>query len=150
MANEKPGQTLQPTALVHEAWLRLHGEGHAWRNRAHFFSAAAEVMRRILIERARKKLRDKHGPDLRRVSLGAIDIASEDKPEVVEFVNAALERLGQIQPVTAELIKLRFFTGIPNDQAAELLNLSGRTARRHWAYARAWLAEEINRLTRER
>ena len=149
MANEKPGQTIQPTALVHEVWIRLHGEDHTWKNRGHFFSAAAEAMRRILIERARKKLRDKHGSGLERISLDVIDIASEDQPEVVEFVHAALEKLSQAQPVTTELIKLRFFAGVPNEQAAEMLNLSDRTARRHWAYARAWLVEEIHRLQEE-
>jgi len=149
VANEKPGQTIQGTALVHEAWLRLQAEEHAWKNRKHFFSAAAEAMRRILIERARKKLREKHGSGLERVSLDAIDVASEDAPEVVEFVHVALEKLAQSQPVTAELIKLRFFVGIPNDQAAEMLGLSERTARRNWAYARAWLAQEMRRLKEE-
>lgn len=149
MTNEKPGQTIQATALVHEAWLRLAGEDHDWSNRRHFFSSAAEAMRRILIERARKKLREKHGSRLERVALDSIDIASEEKPEVVDFVNTALETLKETQPVTAELIKLRFFAGVPNEEAARILGLSDRTARRNWAYARAWLADELNRLKSE-
>jgi RNA polymerase sigma factor (TIGR02999 family) len=149
MANERPGQTLQATALVHEAWLRLDGEGHPWKNRKHFFGAAAEAMRRILIERARKKRRPKHGGDYQRIQLEAIDIASDDQPEITEFVHDALERLAAKDAIAAELIKLRFFAGIPNHQAAELLGLSERSARRNWAYARAWLAEEIERRQRE-
>ena len=149
MAREAPGRTLQPTALVHEAWLRLLGEEHTWENRRHFFSAAAEAMRRILVERARRKRRAKHGGGMERIQLDSIDIASEDRPEVTEFVNEALERLAAKDAVTAELIKLRFFAGIPNQQAAELLGLSERNARRNWAYARAWLAEEIDRLAKE-
>jgi len=149
MARENPSQTLQATALVHEAWLRLQGEAHSWKNRRHFFSAAAEAMRRILIERARKKRRPKHGGDCKRIQLDAIDIASEDQPEITEFVHEALERLAAKDGVAAELIKLRFFAGIPNHQAAELLGLSERSARRNWTYARAWLAEEIERLQRE-
>lgn len=149
MANEAPGHTLQPTALVHEAWLRLLGEAHAWENSRHFFSAAAEAMRRILVERARRKRRAKHGGGMERIALDSVDIASEDRPEVTEFVNDALERLAAKDAVTAELIKLRFFAGIPNQQAAELLGLSERNARRNWAYARAWLAAEIDRLARE-
>jgi len=149
MALENPGQTLQPTALVHEAWLRLDGEQHPWENRRHFFSAAAEAMRRILIERARKKRRPKHGGDWQRIELEAIDIAADDQPEITEFVHTALERLVTQDVVAAELIKLRFFAGIPNRQAAELLGLSERSARRNWSYARAWLAEEIERMKQE-
>lgn len=149
MANEQPGQTLQATALVHEAWLRLEREDHPWRSRRHFFTAAAEAMRRILIDRARRKRRAKHGAGLKQVLVDGIDVAQEEQPEVVEFVHVAIDRLAEHEPVTAELIKLRFFAGIPNEQAARTLELSDRTARRHWAYARAWLAEELRRMENE-
>lgn len=143
MAQEPAGQTLQPTALVHEAWMRLHAEDHCWENRRHFFSAAAEAMRRILIDRARKKRRVRHGGDLARVDVHDVDIASESQPETVLFMHEALERLASKDPVVAELIKLRYFAGVPNEEAAAMLGMSERTARRHWAYARAWLAREI-------
>jgi RNA polymerase sigma factor (TIGR02999 family) len=143
MANEKPGQTLQPTALVHEAWLRLASEDHDWRNRKHFFSAAAEAMRRILVERARRKQRRRHGGQMVRVNLEDIDLAAESESETVLFVDEALERLAAEDPTVAELIRLRFFVGMPNQEAAALLGLSERTARRDWAYARAWLAREL-------
>jgi RNA polymerase sigma factor (TIGR02999 family) len=145
MAAERPGQTLQATALVHEAWLRLVGEKHDWLNRKHFFSAAAEAMRRILVDRARRRNRFCHGGDMVRVSLEDIDVAVESAPETTLFINEALERLGAEDPVVAELIKLRFFAGIPNSEAAALLGLSERTARRAWAYARAWLADALRR-----
>jgi RNA polymerase sigma factor (TIGR02999 family) len=144
MASEAQGQTLQPTALVHEAWIRLIGENHDWQNRRHFFSAAAEAMRRILIERARQKRRVRHGGGLVRVDLNDIDVAAESQSETVLFVHEALERLAQKDPEIAELIKLRYFAGIPNQEAAEMLGMSERTARRNWAYARAWLTREIN------
>jgi RNA polymerase sigma factor (TIGR02999 family) len=145
MADEKPGQTLQPTALVHEAWLRLAGEDHDWRNRKHFFSAAAEAMRRILVERARRKQRRRHGGQMVRVNLEDIDLAAESESETVLFVDEALERLAAEDPTVAELIRLRFFVGMPNQEAAALLGLSERTARRDWAYARAWHARELAR-----
>ncbi len=144
MAQEPPGQTLQPTALVHEAWIRLLGENHDWQNRRHFFSAAAEAMRRILIERARQKKRIRHGAGLVRVDLDDVDIAAESKSETVLFVHEALDRLAESDPDIAELIKLRYFAGVPNQEAATLLGMSERTARRNWAYARAWLTREIN------
>jgi len=144
MAQEPSGQTLQPTALVHEAWIRLVGENHDWQNRKHFFSAAAEAMRRILIERARQKRRVRHGGGLVRVDLNDIDVAAESQSETVLFVHEALERLAQKDPEIAELIKLRYFAGVPNQEAAEMLGMSERTARRNWAYARAWLTREIN------
>lgn len=143
MAQEPGGQTLQPTALVHEAWLRLVGENHDWQNRRHFFSAAAEAMRRILIDRARQKRRVRHGGNLVRVDLNDIDLAAESQSETVLFVHEALEQLAQKDPEIAELIKLRYFAGIPNQEAAEMLGMSERTARRNWAYARAWLTREI-------
>ena len=147
MAKEQPGQTLQPTALVHEAYLRLLGqEQQQWQNSRHFFSAAAEAMRRILVERARHKARQRHGGGLVRLDIERIDVASEEEEETVVFVHEALEKLAAKDPVCAQLIALRFFAGIPNHEAARLLGLSERTAKRNWAYARAWLAKEIERL----
>ena len=145
MADEPSGQTLQPTALVHEAWLRLAGENHPWANRRQFFAAAAEAMRRILIERARKRHRPKHGGDLHQTSLEALDVADTTDDETLLLVHEALDRLAAQDPEAAELIKLRFFTGLSNVEAAEVLGLSERTAKRTWAYARAWLYEEIRR-----
>ena len=147
MARESPGQTLQATALVHEAYLRLIGqEEQPWQNSRHFFSAAAEAMRRILVERARQKARRKYGGDWQRVNLDKIDVATESNDETLLFVSDALEKLAVKDPVCAELIKLRFFAGISNHQAAEMLGLSERTAKRNWAYARAWLAKEIEQI----
>ena len=143
MANEAAGQTLQPTALVHEAWLRLVGENHPWENRGHFFSAAAEAMRRILIERARRRQRVRHGGELHRTSFNELDLAITTDDDTVLLVNEALEKLTREDPTGAELIKLRFFVGLTNVEAAEVLGLSERTAKRTWAYARAWLYEEI-------
>jgi RNA polymerase sigma factor (TIGR02999 family) len=151
MAQEKPGQTLQPTALVHEAWLRLtQTQACTWANRRHFFGAAAEAMRRILVERARAKGRQRRGGGCRRVNIEEVDIAAESDDETVLLVDEALEKLNRLDPIAAELIRLRFFVGLPNDQAAELLGLSDRTARRNWAYARAWLATELEDLTADR
>lgn len=144
MSKESPGHTLQPTALVHEAWIRLSKEDHDWVNRRHFFSAAAESMRRILLDRARAKGRIRRGGHLSRVDLEDIDLAAESESETVLFVNEALEKLALDDPTTAELVKLRFFAGIPNHKAAEILGLSDRTARRNWAYARAYLTRELN------
>ena len=143
MAHEAPGQTLQATALVHEAYLRLIGQQEPqWQNSRHFFSAA-EAMRRILVERARQKARQKYGGEWQRVDLDEINVATESNDETLLFVSDALEKLAVKDPVCAELIKLRFFAGIPNYKAAEMLGLSERTAKRNWAYARAWLAKEI-------
>ena len=143
MANEAAGQTLQPTALVHEAWLRLVGEDHPWENRRHFFSAAAEAMRRILIDRARRRHRIKRGGGLHRTTLNELDLAITEDDQTLLLVNEALEKLNQVDSVGAELIRLRFFAGLTNVEAAELLGLAERTAKRTWAYARAWLYEEI-------
>ena len=146
MAGEKPGQTLQPTALVHEAWLRLVGEGDAeWQNRGHFFAAAAEAMRRILVETARRKQRLKHGGGQERLDLTTLDLATTSPDEQVLAVHEALDRLAAQDPICAELIKLRFFVGVPHGEAARLLGLPERTANRTWAYARAWLREELQR-----
>ena len=143
MANEPAGHTLQATALVHEAWIRLSGENHEWKNRRHFLGTAAEAMRRILIDRARKRKRNRHGGGLVRINLDDVKLAETSNHETVMFVNEALDRLGEKEPEIAELIKLRFFIGIPSHDAARLLGMSERTARRNWAYARAWLAREL-------
>jgi len=144
MAHQAPGQTLQATALVHEAWLRLIGNDPVqWNNRGHFFSAAAEAMRRILIERARKKSACKHGGGLQRVNLDQVDIALDTDNDLLLLLNDALEEFRQRDPTAAELIKLRFFGGLPNHEAADLLGVSERTAKRSWAYARAWLYHRL-------
>jgi len=146
MANEPPGQTLQATALVHEAWLRLVGNGEqSWNSRGHFFAAAAEAMRRILVENARRKHRLKHGGDLHRTSLTGLDMAQAADDEQLLAVDEALDRLAAIDPVGAQLVKLRFFVGLPNVEAARLLGIPERTAKRNWAYARAWLHEELKK-----
>jgi len=146
MAHEPPGQTLQATALVHEAWLRLTGDGEQdWNNRGHFFAAAAEAMRRILVENARRKQRLKHGGDLQRTALTGLDLAQDTPDEQLLAVDEALDGLAALDPVGAELVKLRFFVGLTNVEAARLLGLPERTAKRTWAYARAWLHEELKR-----
>ncbi len=145
MARESPGQTLQPTALVHEAWLRLGGaEQPPWQNRAHFFAAAAEAMRRILIDNARRKRATRHGGHLERVAADAMDIAAETRDEQLLAVHEALDRLAAHDAAKAELVKLRYFVGLTIEQAAQVLGISEPTAKRYWAYARAWLYREIN------
>jgi RNA polymerase sigma factor (TIGR02999 family) len=144
MADERNGHTLQPTALVHEAFLRLLGDDEPrWASSRHFFCAAAEAMRRILIERARAKGRVKRGGEWQRVDLENLDVATEDEPDTLLFVDEAVAKFAKVDPDCAELIKLRFFAGLPNHEAAAMLGMSARTARRNWAYARAWLASEI-------
>jgi len=146
MAQEAPGQTLQPTALVHEAWVRLAGaHDQPWNSRGHFFAAAAEAMRRILVENARRKRRLKHGGALQRLNLDTLDVAMASDDDQVLAVSDALDKLAERDPPGAELIKLRFFAGLPNAEAARLLGLSERTAKRTWAYARAWLYEELKK-----
>jgi RNA polymerase sigma factor (TIGR02999 family) len=146
MAHEAAGHTLQPTALVHEAWLRLIGDAQPnFENRAHFFSAAAEAMRRILVERARRKNRVRHGGMLKRVDFTDLDVAIAEDDDAVLAVSEALDRLMKLDPVAAELIKLRFFAGLPNVEAARILGLAERTAKRTWAYARAWLFDDLKR-----
>jgi RNA polymerase sigma factor (TIGR02999 family) len=142
LAQEKPGQTLDATALVHEAYLRLVGDQH-FENRRHFFAAAAESMRRILVENARRKQRDKHGGRLVRRSLDQLDIAAPDASEDLLALEEALAKLKQYDATAAHLVSLRFFAGLTIPQAAELMNLSARTADRLWAYARAFLHAEI-------
>ena len=146
MSNEVPGQTLQPTALVHEAWLRLIGnENVQWNGRGHFFAAAAEAMRRILIENARRKQRIKHGGAMRRIDFTTLDVAIASDDEQLLALDEALEKLTARDPLGAQLIKLRFFAGLPNVEAARLLGIPERTAKRTWAYARAWLFEELKK-----
>ena len=144
MANEAPGQTLQPTALVHEAWLRLTGnENQEWNGRGHFFAAAAEAMRRILVENARRKQRVKHGGAMQRIDLTTLDVAIITHDEHLLAVDEALDKLTARDPLGAQLIKLRFFAGLSNVDAARMLGIPERTAKRTWAYARAWLYEEL-------
>jgi RNA polymerase sigma factor (TIGR02999 family) len=146
MAHEAPGQTLQATALVHEAWLRLGGDHQpAWENRAHFFAAAAEAMRRILIDRARRRKAACHGAEARHVNLADLELAAEADDDQLLAVHEALDRLAAHDAAKAELVKLRFFAGLTMGQAARVLGYSEPTAKRHWAYARAWLYREINR-----
>jgi len=146
MANEAPGQTLQPTALVHEAWLRLVGtENPQFEGRGHFFAAAAEEMRRILIDRARQKLSLKRGAGAARVNLEDLEVASAADDDTLLAVDEALTKLAREDPDSAEFIKLRFFAGMTNDEAAQALGIPERTARRHWSFARAWLFREIQR-----
>ncbi len=148
MAQEKPGQTLQPTALVHEAYLRLvDGEkARHWNSRGHFFGAAAEAMRRILVDQARRKRSQKRGAGLQRQPMANVDIvAPEPLPVDLLAVNEALDRLEQSDKVMATLVKLRYFTGLTVPQAAEALNISSTTADRYWAYARAWLHTELKK-----
>ena len=144
MAGEAPGQTLQPTALVQEAWLRLTGaENKSWDSRGLFFAAAAEAMRRILIERARAKNRLRRGGGGERVPLEHVTIASDDPPETVLAINEALERLAARDPFKAEVVKMRYFVGLSQDEIAQALGVSVPTIRRHWAIARAWLYAEM-------
>jgi len=144
MASEAPGQTLQPTALVHEAWLRLIGdESKTWDSRGHFFAAAAEAMRRILIERARAKRRLRRGAGGERIPLEHVTVASDDPPETVLAIHEALEELAAHDPFKAELVKMRYFVGLSQDEIAHALDVSVTTIRRHWAIARAWLYAEM-------
>ncbi len=144
LAQEKPGQTLQATALVHEAYLRLVGRDTppSWSGRAHFFAAAAEAMRRILVERARRKQRLKHGGGRTRADAEP-ELAGPQKPEELLALQEALERLAQTSPQAAELVKLRYFAGLSNADASTLLGISPRKGNQVWAYARAWLREEL-------
>lgn len=144
MAGENPGQTLQPTALVHEAWLKLRGEQNPqWRNRNHFFAAAAEAMRRILTDNAKRKLRVRHGGGQQRVNLDDCATAADSEAGHILAVSEALEKFARLDPKRAELVKLRYFVGLTFEEAAEVLSISEPTAKRYWAFARAWLYEEI-------
>ena len=147
MANEAPGQTLQPTALVHEAWLRLVGsDQHTWQNRAHFFGAAAEAMRRILIDAARRKRALRHGGGQQRVDIQEVEIADTKQDDDLLALNDALEKLAAEDSQKAELVKLRYFVGLTTAEASEMLHISIPTADRWWAYSRAWLFGEVRRL----
>jgi RNA polymerase sigma factor (TIGR02999 family) len=146
MANEAAGHTLQPTALVHEVWLRLAGPNEQqWQNRAHFFGAAAEAMRRILVEHARKKQALKRGAGAEREELTESSLVMTAPPDELLAVHEALDALAQQDPAAAELVKLRYFVGMTMEEAASALNLATRSAERTWTYARAWLHREIRR-----
>ena len=152
LAREKPGQTLQPTALVYEAYLRLVGADpkRPWDSRGHFFAAAAEAMRRILVERARRKGLIRNGGRLRRVDLPDAEMVASAEDEQVLLLDEALTRLAAARPQAAELVQLRFFSGLTVDEAATLLDLSPRTARRLWVFARAWLQRDMERAANAR
>jgi RNA polymerase sigma factor (TIGR02999 family) len=144
MAQELPGQTLQPTALVHEAWLRLVGsENPSFENRAHFFSAAAEAMRRILIERARRRMSLRRGGAYQRVDIDKCDLATPQADAELLAVHEALDELAKAYPVQAEVVKLRYFGGRKNEEIAQILGISVSTVKNYWAFARAWLAQQI-------
>lgn len=144
MAQEAQGHTLQPTALVHEAWLRLTGTtDQTFQNRAHFFAAAAEAMRRILIERSRRKSAQRHGGGLARVDLAEIDLPEKAGDDLLLQINDALERLQQEDPRAANVVKMRFFAGLSMEQTALALGVTDRTARRDWRFARAWLFDAL-------
>jgi RNA polymerase sigma factor (TIGR02999 family) len=144
MANEATGHTLQATALVHEAWMRLVGEeNRKFQNRAHFFAAAAEAMRRILIDNARRKSALRHGGGQQRVDVEQVDLASANDDDQLLAVNEALDKLAAQNQREAELVKLRYFVGMTLDEAAEVLGISARTADNYWAHARAWLFREL-------
>ena len=145
MSQEAAGHTLQPTALVHEAWLRLvGGQKQSWENRAHFFGAAAEAMRRILIERARRKSRLKRGSGQALLDIADLDVATAMPDDKVLLVDEALEQLKLEDPEKAKIVMLKFFAGLTNEQAAEILNVNERTVRRQWEFAKAWLFERIS------
>jgi RNA polymerase sigma factor (TIGR02999 family) len=149
MAHERPGQTLQPTALVHEAWLRLTGSGNPeWAGRTHFFGAAAEAMRRILIEKARRKSAQRHGAGQVPLDIDEIEVAAPAQDDELLAVNEALEKFAERDKQKAEFVKLRYFIGLTHEEAAETLGISVATANRWWTYSRAWLAEEIERQRR--
>ena len=146
MAREAPGLTLQPTALVHEAWLRLGGDAQpAWQNRAHFFGAAAEAMRRILIDQARKRRAQRHGGGQQRLNVDDLELAATatGDDDLLLAIDEALEKFAHHDAPKAELVKLRYFAGLNHAEAARSLGISEVTAKRWWAYARAWLYEEI-------
>jgi len=146
MAQESAGQTLQPTALVHEAWLRLVAEGdRTWQNRAQFFVAAAEAMRRILLDRARRKHALKRGANAVRLDLDRVDMALQADSETLIRINEALEKLAVQDAEAAAVVKLRFFVGLDYAEAAQTLRISERSAKRCWSFARAWLFRELSR-----
>ena len=144
MAFERPGNTLQPTALAHEAWLRMRSSGDpSWKNTAHFFTAAAETMRRILIDRARRRKRVKHAGNLERVPLADAEDEPHEEDEPTLQVNAALEKLKKVNPPRAQVVLLKFFGGLTNQEVADEMGVTERTVERYWAYSRTWLFREI-------
>ena len=146
LARERPGQTLQATALVHEAWLRVTSPGQPqWQGRRHFFGAAAQAMRRILVENARRKKRLRHGGELQRVDIAEVEVASPMPDDELLALDDALDKLAEVNPRAAELVKLCFFTGLTQEQAAEQIGVSVATAERTWTFARAWLFQEIKK-----
>ena len=148
MAQEAPGHTLQPTALVHEAWLHLGGDKQpTWQNRAHFFGAAAEAMRRILVDHAREKQALKRGGDLKRVDLDGVELASPMPDDELLALDEALDRLATVDTRAAEMVKLCFFVGLTQEEAARELGISLSTAERVWGFARSWLLREVRKGT---
>ena len=145
MANEAAGHTLQPTALVHEAWLRLAGKDAKvpFANRGHFFAAASEAMRRILIERARRRSAEKRGGALQRIDLDKVELAADADDDTLLVVNESLDKLAKVDASAAAIVKLRFFGGLTLEEAGKVLGVTERTAKRHWAFARAWLFAEM-------
>ena len=149
MRSESAGHTLQATALVHEAWLRVGGETHGWQSRWQFFSAAAEAMRRILIDRARSKHAARHGGGMERVNADDVEIAAPAQDSELLDVHDALDAFARHHPDKAELVKLRYFAGLSMAEAAEVIGVSTPTAQRYWAFARMWLFREIARRKNE-
>jgi len=144
MASEAEGQTLQPTALVHEAWMRIFGKGdRRWQNRGHFFGEAAEAMRRILIERARRKSRLKHGQGWVRLDIEGVPLTAASPDDKVLLINEALEHLEAEDPERAKVVVMKFFGGLTNQEVAKILCVTERTVERQWAYAKAWLFQKI-------
>lgn len=147
MMQESAGHTLQPTALVHEAWLRLVGStNHSWKDRSYFFAAAAEAMRRILVEHARRKSRLKHGAGQQRLDIAEIDVAEATPDERILMVDEALEQLERSQPERARVVVLKYFGGLTNLQVAETLDISERSVDRHWVCAKSWLFQKLREL----
>lgn len=147
MAFERAGHTLQPTALAHEAWLRMRSGGDpSWQNSAHFCMAAAETMRRILIDRARRRKRQKHAGSLERVAMAEVEDELHDEDEPALQVSAALEKLRKVDPTRAKVVLLKFFGGLTNQEVAEEMGVTERTVERYWAYSKTWLYREIRGL----
>ena len=146
LAQEKPGQTLQATALVHEAYVRLVDVDtvQQWNSRGHFFAAAAEAMRRILVERARQKKAAKHGGGWRRLDADTVPIVAPEADDDLVAIDEALHGLAALDPVKAELVKLRYFAGLTIEECADALGISAATAKRYWAYSRVWLFEQVS------